>query len=334
MSFQTNKVENKRVVFKRKNKVEIEDFPLEKIKTSQILIKTKNTLISPGTETAFLQALPNTPGKFPFYPGYSNAGSIIKFGRKVSKFKVDDRVVSRKNHASSVIATESDLIKIPENLSYEKAPFFALGSIAMQGIRKARVELGETIVVLGQGIIGNLALQLAKLSGGIPTVGVDLYDYRLNISKKCGADYIINPSEVDLKNAVNNITEGKGADVVIEATGNPVAVSTAFELLRPYGRIILLGSVRGKSEVDFYSTVHKKGLTVIGAHESIRPLQESSYGLWTEKKESSLTLKFICEGLLNVGDLITNTESFLNAREAYQKLIASKHNTLGVILSW
>jgi 2-desacetyl-2-hydroxyethyl bacteriochlorophyllide A dehydrogenase len=334
MSLKSNKVENKRIVFPKKNKVEIKHFQIEKIKTNQILIKTRNTLISPGTETAFLQALPNTSGKFPFYPGYSNAGLIINLGRKVSRFKVDDRVVSRKKHASSIIATESDLIKIPENLSYEKASFFAIGSIAMQGIRKAKIELGETIVVLGQGLIGNLALQLAKLSGGIPTVGVDLYDYRLNISKKCGADYTINPSKVDLKNTLNNITEGKGAHVVIEATGNPVTVSTAFELVRPYGRIILLGSVRGKSEVNFYSTVHKKGLTVIGAHESMRPYQESSYGLWTEKKESSLTLKLISKGLLNVEDLITNRESFLNAEKAYQKLIYSKHNTLGIILSW
>ena len=324
----------KRIVFKEKGLVGVEDFEINEPEQSQILIKTASSLISSGTETAFLMALPNTTGRFPMYPGYSNAGVVAAVGTKTSKFKVEDRVVSREHHASHVLADEDDLIRIPEGLSFDEASFFALGSIALQGVRKAYIELGESVLVLGQGLVGNLALQLAKLSGGMPVIGVDMYDYRLGISEKCGADHVYNPSRADLEEAVNEATDGKGADVVIEATGNPKAISTALELAGKYGRVIILGSPRGTSEVNFYSAVHKKGVSVIGAHEDMRPLYESSHGWWTERDDSPLVVKLIGKGLLRVRDLVTVKMSFRRATEAYKRLTESKDNTLGIILNW
>ena len=324
----------KRVVFKEKGLVAAEDFEIKEPEQSQVLVRTVSTLISPGTETAFLMALPNTTGKFPMYPGYSNAGVVAAVGSKTSKFKVGDRIVSRRNHASYVVADEDDLIRIPEGLSFDEASFFALGSIALQGVRKASIELGESVIVLGQGLVGNLALQLAKLSGGMPVMGADMYDYRLGISQKCGADHVYNPSRVDLKEAVKDATDGKSAEVVIEATGNPEAISTALELAGKYGRVIILGSPRGTTEVNFYSTVHKKGVSIIGAHEDMRPRYESSHGWWTGRDESSLVVKLIGRGLLKVRDLMTVKMSFRRAAEAYKRLIESKNDTLGIILDW
>ncbi len=312
----------------------IEDFTLEELKPKQYSVKTAVTLISPGTETAFLMALPKTPGKFPMYPGYSNTGEIADAGRDASKHKVGERVVSRKNHASHVVADEDGLVRIPDGLSFEEASFFALGSIALQGIRKARVELGESVIVLGQGLVGNLALQLARLSGGMPVIAVDTYDFRLEISRKCGADFVFNPTKGDLKESVDDVTGGKGADVVVEASGNPRAIATALELAGRRARVIILGSPRGTSEVDFYSTVHRKAVSVIGAHETARPLYESSHGWWTERDDTSLVLKLIERGLLRIKDLITARMSFMKAEEAYRQLIESKDKTLGIILDW
>jgi len=314
--------------------VVIEDFTLEELKPNQYLVKTAVTLISPGTETAFLMALPNTPRKFPMYPGYSNAGEIADVGRDASKFKVGDRVVSRMNHASHVVADEDGLVRIPDGLSFEEASFFALGSIALQGIRKTCVELGESVVVLGQGLVGNLALQLAKLSGGMPVIAVDTYDFRLGISRKCGSDFVFNPTQVSLKECVDDVTDGKGADVVVEASGNPQAIATALELAGRRARVIILGSPRGTSEVDFYSAVHRKAVSVIGAHETARPLHESSHGWWTEQDDTSLVLKLIDKGLLETKDLVTAKMSFLKAEEAYRQLTESKDKTLGIILDW
>lgn len=327
-------LKGKRIVFKDIGLVEVEDFIPDKPGPKQVLIESVSTLISPGTETAFLMALPNTPAKFPMYPGYSNAGIVCAKSEAVSSFNVGDRVVSQKPHASHVLAEEKEIEKIPSNLSFDEASFFALASIAMQGIRKADIEIGESVLVLGQGLVGNLALQLSKLSGGIPVIGVDVYDYRLDVAKKCGADETLNPSKVDLKDAVMKITEGKGVDVVIEATGNPDAIPLALELVGTRGRVILLGSPRGVSTVNFYSLVHRKGAMIIGAHNNVRPYYESSRRFWTQRDDVKLSLKLLSRGLLKVRDLITEKVRFEEAANAYRKLIESRESTLGIILEW
>ena len=334
MSQDLTNIVGKRIVFKEAGLVTIEDFPLKKPKTDEVLIETTSTLISPGTETAFLMALPNTSGMFPMYPGYSNAGVVLATGSGSTEITVGDKVVSRKPHASHVIVDETDVMKIPEGLSFEEASFFALGSISLQAVRKAGIEIGESVIVLGQGLVGNLALQLARLSGGMPLIAVDMFDYRLKISKRCGADYTFNPSRSNLIEEVMDVTEGKGADVVIEATGNPKAIPTALELAGRYGRVILLGSPRGVSEVNFYSEVHRKGVIIIGAHENTRPRYESTHGWWTQKDDSLLVLKLLSRGLLKVKDLITAKMSYKEAAKAYNRLINSKENTLGIILEW
>jgi len=328
------KIVGERIVFREAGRVDIEEFTLKKPNADEVMVETVCTLISPGTETAFLMALPNTPRRFPMYPGYSNVGVIAVKGSESLGLEVGDRVVSRKSHASHVIVDETEVFKIPENLSFEEASFFALGSISLQAVRKADIEIGESVLVLGQGLVGNLALQLARLSGGMPLVAVDMFDYRLEISKRCGADYTFNPRRDDLIEEVKNITEGEGIDVVIEATGNPKAVSTALKLAGKCGRVVLLGSTRGTSEVNFYSEVHKKGVTIIGAHESIRPRYDSIHGLWTQKDDSILVLKLLSKGLLRVEDLISAKMSYREAAKAYNLLIYSKENTLGIILEW
>jgi len=334
LSRSSSSITGKRIVFKEAGLVAIEEFSLRKPKESEVMIETVSSLISPGTETAYLMALPNTPRKFPLYPGYSNAGIVAFTGSKSSKLTIGDRVVSRKSHASYVIADEREVMKIPDDLSFEEASFFALGSISLQGVRKARIEIGESVVVFGQGLVGNLALQLARLSGGMPLIAVDMFDYRLKVSKSCGADYAFNPSRDDLIEEVMDVTDGKGADVVIEVTGNPKAIQTALKLAGRFGRVILLGSPRGVSEVNFYSEVHKKGAIIIGAHESVRPHYESTHGLWTQKDDSLLVLKLLSKGLLKVKDLITAKMSYKEAANAYDRLINSKRDTLGIILQW
>jgi len=279
-------------------------------------------------------ALPNTSGIFPQYPGYSNAGLVAAVGGAVSQFRVGERVASRTAHASHVLAHEDDVLKIPDGLSFDEASFFTLASIALQGVRKANVELGDSVVVLGQGLVGQLALQLAKLSGGMPVIGVDLYDPRLEFSLRHGADYVFNPGKVYLEEEMGKATEGKGANVVIEATGSPEAISTALKLAGNYGRVILLGSTRGESTVNFYRDVHRKGVAVIGAHDSIRPKHESRHGWWTSRDDGILILKLMDKGLLRVKDLISLRMGYEEAPEAYRRIIESKETALGVILDW
>ena len=178
------------------------------------------------------------------------------------EFASGDRVALTREHASHLVLPPEDLIKITDNsLSSEESVFFNLCSICLQGVRKARIELGEPVLVLGQGLIGLLTMQLAKLSGAFPVIGADLVDSRLRLAKNTGADFILHPDHNEVEQKIAEITMGKGPAVVFEAAGNPEAVTTSFKLAGRRGRVVLIASTRGETDhVNFYRDVHKKGL--------------------------------------------------------------------------
>ena len=325
-----------RVVWPSRATVEIEEFEFPSLGDNEILVATEYSLISPGTERAFLLGLPNAQGRYPSYPGYSNIGVVIDSGKDAGGFRIGDRVVSSKGHTSHFVATPDNLLKVTEStLSSEEGVFFNLCTIAMQGVRKAKIELGEPVLVLGGGLIGLFAMQLAKLSGGLPVITADLSDNRLQLAKQVGADYTLNPEAENLNDQLDSITDGKGLAVVIEATGHPPVVNTALQLADWHGRVVLLASTRGETErVNFYRDVHGKGLTVLGAHNSVRPRHESSPNFWTLRDDWELSLQLIAHHRVVVAPMITHRLPGIQAAEAYQLLMEWDQNLLGVVLNW
>ena len=329
-------MKGQRVVWPSRATVEIEEFEFSPLGDNELLVATECSLISPGTERAFLLGLPNAQGRYPSYPGYSNVGVVIDSGRDVSGFDIGDRVVSSKGHTSHFVATPDSLLKVAEaGLTSEEGVFFNLCTIAMQGVRKAKIELGEATLVLGGGLIGLFGMQLAKLSGGLPVITADLSDNRLQLAKRIGADYTLNPEIEDFSDRLDKITGNKGLAVIIEATGHPPVVNTAFQLADWHGRVVLLASTRGETErVNFYRDIHAKGLTVLGAHNSVRPRHESSPNFWTLRDDWELSLKLIAHGRVVVAPLITHRLPGIQAAEAYQLLMEWDPNLLGVVLNW
>ena len=329
-------MKGQRIVWPSRATVEIEEFELPSFGDNEVLVATECSLISPGTERAFLLGLPNAQGRYPSYPGYSNVGVVIDKGRDVDGLAIGDQVVSSKGHTSHFAATPDSLLKVTQSgLSSEEGVFFNLCTIAMQGVRKAKIELGEPVLVLGGGLIGLFGMQLAKLSGGLPVITADLSDNRLTLATRVGADYTLNPEANDLDERLDRITGGRGVAVVIEATGHPPVVNTAFQLAAWRGRVILLASTRGETErVNFYRDVHGKGLTVLGAHNSVRPRHDSSPNFWTLRDDWELSLQLIAHHRVVVAPLITHRMPGIQATEAYQLLMDWDPNLLGVVLNW
>lgn len=325
-----------RVVWPDRAKVDIETFMLPPVGDDEVLVATQCTLISPGTERAFLLGLPNAQGRYPARPGYSNIGRIIEVGKAVTDCEIGDRVASTQGHTSHFVTSPSRLLKIAfDAVPAEEAVFFNLGAIALQGVRKARIELGEATLVLGQGLIGLSAMQLSKLSGALPLIAADLTDSRLEISKRIGADHTFNPEDTDFSEQLGDATQGDGPAVVIEATGHPDAISTALAVAGQGARVVLLASTRGETpSVNFYRDVHKKGLILHGAHNSIRPRQESSPNFWTLEADSRLLLSLIAQKRFNVIPLISHRVPGEDAAKAYQLLMAWNPGLLGVVLQW
>ena len=325
-----------RVVWPSRANVDIETFTLPPIGDDEVLVATDCTLISPGTERAFLLGLPNAQGRYPSRPGYSNIGTVIASGKAVTNCQVGERVASTHGHTSHFVTAPSRLLKVPSaDVPAEEAVFFNLGAIALQGVRKAHIELGEATLVLGQGLIGLLAMQLSKLSGATPLIAADLTDSRLEISKSMGADDTFNPEDANFSEQLRDATRGDGPAVVIEATGHPDGISTALDVAGWGARVVLLASTRGETpKVNFYRDVHKKGLILYGAHNGIRPRQESSPNYWTLEDDSLLLLSLIAEKRFNVAPLISHRVPGEEAPKAYQLLMEWNPDLLGVVLQW
>ena len=325
-----------RVVWPDRAKVDVETFDLPPVGDDEVLVATECTLISPGTERAFLLGLPNAQGRYPTRPGYSNIGTVVEVGKAVTNCVVGERVASTQGHTSHFIASPNRLLKVDSiDVPGEAAVFFNLGAIALQGVRKARAELGEAALVLGQGLIGLSAMQLLKLSGAMPLIAADLTESRLEISKRVGADFTLNPEEINFSEQLSDAAKADGPSVVIEATGHPDAISTALDAAGRGARVVLLASTRGETpNVNFYRDVHKKGLILYGAHNSIRPHRESSPNFWTLEDDSLLLLSLIAQKRFNVDPLISHRVPGEEAPKAYQLLMEWNPSLLGVVLQW
>src|SRR5688572_16588236 len=157
----------RRVCWPEPRRAVLETFAVQAPGPGEVLLAAERTLISPGTERAFFLGLPNAATKFPSYPGYNSVGRVLAVGEGVEGLVPGDRVAAAAAHASHARVRTDRCAPVPDGLDPEAAVYFYMASIALQGVRKARVELGEAVAVLGLGLIGNLALQLARLQGGL-----------------------------------------------------------------------------------------------------------------------------------------------------------------------
>ena len=324
-----------RILWPEAKRTDLEDFDVCSPDENSVMVRTHLTLISPGTERAWLLALPGTPNNFPMYPGYSNYGEVLEIGASVKNLKIGDRVVSDGNHASLVTLPAERVFRVSPELSAERAVFFNMACISLQGIRKANIELGESAIILGLGLVGQLAMQLAAADGAMPVIGVDKSAERLDLAARMGADGVLNPEETDFRQRIKELTKSDGASVVIESTGSPEAVKTALQLAGYRGRVVLLGSTRGQTpSIDFYEDVHKRGILLIGAHNYVRPQKESSHGYWTLRDDLTVVIKFLESNRLRVTDLITHRMSYTKSAEIYGRLMDYDSGVMGVVLDW
>ncbi|MCS6897903.1 MAG: zinc-binding alcohol dehydrogenase, partial [Nitrospira sp.] len=288
------------------------------------------SLISPGTERAVLCGLPGARRSFPYVPGYSTAGKVIKKGALVEGIEIGDRVAGRIKHASHETVMASRLFKVPPGVSAEEASFIELGIIVLQGIRKAAITPGERVAVVGQGLIGQLANRMARLLTPALLVAVAPSRNRERLAMlPGGVDRYLSLMEDPA------CVHALGADVVIEAVGTPQANVTAMHCAREGGRVILLGSSRGLTrDLDLWNVAQKKNLSVIGAHISDMPEKDASPQRWTYEQEGRLFLELIQTGRLQVADLITWRAKPEECNAVYEVLAEGGRDHVGITFNW
>ena len=322
---------SKNIVFVEKDKAELIDEQCPTLNGNSVVVKLAVSSISSGTERANIIGSDTvgwmtgpTPAVFPRRSGYSSSGVVVEIGEKVKNVKVGDKVaVSWSTHNQYVVTNEANVYPI-EDISFEDAALFYIATFPLAAIRKCRLEVGESAIVMGLGILGMLGLNLLKASGAVPIIAVDPDPVKRQKALEVGADFAFDPYDTEFSQKVKKVTNG-GANVGIEVTGIGAGLNGILDCMALKGRVALLGCTRNSDfTVDYYRKVHGPGITLVGAHTMARPDVDSSNGWWTDSDDMKALIKLTKFGRIKLSDFVEETYSPNEAPTVYNRLITEK----------
>jgi predicted dehydrogenase/threonine dehydrogenase-like Zn-dependent dehydrogenase len=369
----------KQVLIKQGQAV-IEEVPAPAVEPGTVLVQVRHSCISIGTEISGLKASGEPLWRKAFrYPakvkkaiamvserglahtishaqgaltggqptGYSAAGVVIGVGSNIDDIVLGDRVACAgaqcAHHAEVINVPRNLTVRLPDGVDFQAASTVTLGAIALQGVRRAAPTLGETFVVLGLGILGQLTSQMLR-ANGCRVIGTDLSHDRIDLGKRLGMDAGVYPEEGASIEQVIRLTDGIGADGVIITAASPsdAIVSTAFQMCRKKGRVVLVGDVGLQlNRSDFY----QKELDFLisssyGPGRYDRRYEEEgldypvAFVRWTENRNMSEYLRLLDERKVNVSPLIEATYPIDEASLAYERLKTDSRKPLMVLLAY
>jgi predicted dehydrogenase len=369
----------KQVLIKQ-GQVVVEDIPAPQVEPGTVLVRVKFSSISAGTEMSGLKsasqplwkrALKNpkavkstlemaatrglthtrnvVQGKLAEGnpTGYSASGIVLEVGDGVDNIQPGDRVACAgaqcAHHAEIICVPQNLTAPLPKDLSLPVASTVTLGTIALQGIRRAQPTLGETFAVIGLGILGQLTAQMLK-ANGCRVIGADLDSSRIELAKSLGMDFSLPHEENNNLEHILRITGGEGVDGVIITAASPSdeVISNAFKMCRKKGRVVLVGVVGLNlkredifpKELDFYiSTSYGPG-RYDPQYEEKGLDYPIGYVRWTENRNMIEYLNLISEGKIDVEPLIHSSFEISQAATAYETLKKDKEKPMIVLLSY
>ncbi len=321
----------KTIEFIRPSHAELISEQLPAVTKGKVVVRLVRSTISSGTERANLVGNPNVspvkgaPVEFPRRSGYSSAGIVEQLGEGVESLRVGDRVaVSWSTHSDRCVMDEEKVYKLPDNVSFSSGALVHIATFPMAAIRKCRLEIGESALVMGLGVLGIVSIGLLRAAGAAPIIAVDPVKEKREIAMRIGADYALDPFEEGFAERVHEITGG-GVDVAIEITGNGGGLDMALDCLKKYARIALLGCTRDSDfTIDYYRKVHGRGITMIGAHTIARPKVESAPGWWTEADDAKSIIRLLSLGRIEFDSLVEEVHSPEHSTEVYDRLAKEK----------
>lgn len=358
--------------------VSVMDVPAPLVRRGHLLIRTAASLISAGTERSSVESAQKNllaraieqphlvkqtidkartegvgrtidaiRGKLASFTalGYSAAGTVIDFGDEVNGFRIGDRVacagVGYASHAEVLSVPRNLCVRLPDNVAFNSAAFATVGAIALQGIRLAELTLGESVAVIGLGLIGQLTVQLLN-AHGCRVFAIDIDANKIDLAKQLGANDGCAPGEL-VKQRVVEWARGRGADAVLITAGTTSnePVELAGEISRAKGRVIVVGAVGlNIPRKPFYDRELTFRISMsYGPGRYDREYEERGhdypvgYVRWTEGRNIEAFLDMIAVGKINVEPLVTHRFKVDEAERAYE-LITSSEPHVGVLLEY
>lgn len=331
-------IQMKKIVFVSKNNAELVEVPDRKPGAGEVRVQLMFSAVSAGTERAVLTGNEEAEEQFHFtFPnssGYSGSGVVTDVGEGVTEYQPGDRVmVHGGGHQQVCTVPVKEVAPVPDNVPLELAALVVISGFSLAAVRKAKIELGGSCLVVGLGLLGQFAVQYARISGAYPVIASDFSAERRELAKKLGADVVMDPADPEYAEKIRKITNG-GVNSAIEVTGNARALKQTLSCTAKFGRVLLLGCTRTMTEVDFYNDVHRPGIELIGAHSGARPEKESHSGFWTEMDDCRVTLRYLSAGRLDFQPIVSEIHSPAEAHEVYERLAVGKNFPIGVLFDW
>jgi len=332
-------MENRKIVFEAPWQValEREDAAL-KPGAGELLVETQYSLISTGTELACLSGK-EFWFKMPAVPGYCCVSKVLETGEGAG-FAPGDMVFHYGMHCRYQLTSPNDfnlIVKVPDGLDLKTVPMVRMATIAFTSIRVSGIQLGDVVLVSGLGLVGNMAAQLAQLQGAT-VIGVDPAPARRELAKRAGIGCAVAPDEAEA--AVKALTNGRGCNTVIEATGIPACAEQCLKYVGYHGELILLGTPRGDYQTNLadvlrYSHLEDFGsVNIKGAHEWRLPTQRQKYLKHSIERNTEVCFDQVARGKLCLAPLVSHVVSPEEAVDIYMKLNADRNAYLGVIIDW
>jgi 3-hydroxyethyl bacteriochlorophyllide a dehydrogenase len=344
----TNQLSAHAIVFSRPQHAELhEHVRLPEMDEEGILVRTEYSTISRGTELDLYTGQMHGKGIhaqwYPMLPGYMPVGIVEEVGKKVHHLAVGDRVVGSNlfagfderycpawaGHTSLVVISRAShpglaaqrAVKVPEGVPPETAGLAMLAGVAWHGVReKIKPQAGETVLVIGQGVIGNFAAQLCKAMGARVIV-TDRYENRLAIARANGIDETIRSQEGALKDAVLALTGGKAPDAVIEVTGESAPLREAFDIVRPYGRVHAQGMYLDSIPADLLRILFNRNLTLSATGGEAPDM-------------TAECLQFLAEGKISTDGMLTAIASPVDATDVYHAVHSQPDHYITCAFKW
>ncbi|HYF48614.1 MAG TPA: zinc-binding alcohol dehydrogenase [Planctomycetota bacterium] len=324
----------KRLVFTGKQQVSLESFELDNLNPGQVRLKSICSLMSTGTENICFNRL-FEPGshwdrwvKYPFYPGYSTVAQVEAVGEGVTQFKAGDRVVTRRGHASHHIVNVDQCSLLPEGIDVDDAAWFALAKITAMGARAAQYQLGDSVVIIGAGPIGQMSIRWAAAAGAQRIIVADIVEMRLKMALAGGATHTVARSIDQALEEIKALNGGQQPRLVIDTTGNETVFTHALALPARFGRVVVLGDTGMPTHQHLTSDVITRGITIVGAHDGHETPE------WNGPRIYSLFFDLLKSKRFNVAGLNTHTFTPAECKKAYEVCNTQRGQTMGILFDW
>ena len=323
-----------RLVFPAKQKVLLEDFDPGTPGAGQVLVRSHLSLMSTGTENIVFNRLfePGTHWdnwvKYPFYPGYATVGVVEQLGEGVTTLKPGQRVAFRSPHRSHDVVAAESCYPIPDNVPFEHAAWFALGKITFHGALAADYALGDSVLIIGAGPIGQMSIRWARAAGAATIIIVDIAATRMPLAKAGGATALVQQSITEAREAVLAANGGKQPRVVVDSTGNAMVFAEALALAARFGRVVVLGDTGTPAQQRLTSDVITHGLTIVGAHDGLETER------WNIQSIISYFFTLVSSGRFPLDGLTSHVFTPQDCAGAYATANRDRASTMGLIFDW